>query len=381
MEQIEENESEIFESENEESDNETNEPDVSLENENEENNNQEENKKSKRGRKPKPKTDDPKIPKKRGRKPKPMEVVDIKENMAKLPKKRGRRKKCDIDSMSKISGFCATGDSIDTKNNKITFAANNNTEDTIENEIEQISEKISFGKFNIGIQTIHAADAKEIITNIHKNSNSDSRQSLCNIDLPDYESDTEDEEENEEQYEEENIQSENLKVKKTESSNEKTKDRFKINPDLDISFVLEQYKGKNNEKINWPQKTDIACWWCCHKFDWTPNPLPYAYDEVKNRFKVMGIFCSWNCAKSYSMDDTTLTSNYRVANLTTMIQQIYGRYIDIPCAPPRQALKMFGGKMSISEFRNIHKNDYFEINKANMILDSNIYIVRSRKKK
>ena len=48
-----------------------------------------------------------------------------------------------------------------------------------------------------------------------------------------------------------------------------------------------------------------------------------------------------------------------------LIQQLYGitEAIDLKAAPPRQSLKMFGGYMSITEFRNTHTVvDAFKIN-------------------
>eukprot|EP00899_Mesostigma_viride_P009138 jgi/Mesvir1/18225/Mv09504-RA.1 len=49
----------------------------------------------------------------------------------------------------------------------------------------------------------------------------------------------------------------------------------------------------------WPLSTDVACWWCCHKFACTPCPLPVAYKEEKG-FLVKGCFCSFSCAKAYN---------------------------------------------------------------------------------
>jgi hypothetical protein len=72
----------------------------------------------KRGRKPKPKNDTPKVLKKRGRKPKPKTTEE--DNVPK--KKRGRKKKCEmnLDAYKKISGFNENGESIDTIDNQIT---------------------------------------------------------------------------------------------------------------------------------------------------------------------------------------------------------------------------------------------------------------------
>jgi hypothetical protein len=339
--------------------------------------------KSKRGRKPKPKSDIPKIPKKRGRKPKPK--PDIQDLVPKIPKKRGRRKKCDIDALSKISGFSATGDSIDTKDNKMTFTGHIMEEDTTDNEG---NEKISFGKFNIGIQSTVSPETVSIKTKYHTRNNSldEDERNLCNIDLPDYESsDSEDSTVNDSIVEPLiNVTSVTKKSPKKSTEIVKAKHRkskFKLNPDRDLAFVLEQFKGKDDNKTTYPEKTDIHCWWCAHTFDGPPKPLPCAYDELRNRFKVTGVFCSWSCAKAYALNDNSLCSKFCISHLNQLVQQIHGTFINFPHAPPRQALKMFGGKLTIKEFRGIDKNDYYIINKANMILDYNIYVERTRKRR
>ena len=47
------------------------------------------------------------------------------------------------------------------------------------------------------------------------------------------------------------------------------------------------------------RKTDICCWWCCHKCD-VPLSLPEKlYDDT---FHVFGCFCSFNCAAAYNVN-------------------------------------------------------------------------------
>ena len=111
-------------------------------------------------------------------------------------------------------------------------------------------------------------------------------------------------------------------------------------------------------KYKWHQTTDIACWWCCHKFDNIPIGLPEKY--LNNTFYLHGCFCSFNCAHAYNID---LNDN-RVWERLSLLNYYYSKvnksdnineYILNP-APPRQILKLFGGTISIEEFR---KNNYF----------------------
>lgn len=134
--------------------------------------------------------------------------------------------------------------------------------------------------------------------------------------------------------------------------------KTKLN-DLNINKNVErkQYLCKlnivdlNNEDIIWSDKTDIACWWCCHKFDTIPIGLAEKY--INNTFYVQGCFCSFNCAQSYNVNlhDSKIWDRYALLNF--MKSKIDNR-LDIEsiiAAPPRQALKMFGGPIGIEEFR------------------------------
>ena len=106
--------------------------------------------------------------------------------------------------------------------------------------------------------------------------------------------------------------------------------------------------NKNNE---WVEHTDIACWWCCHKFNTVPLGIPEHID--KNKYYLFGCFCSFNCMLAYNLD----MNDYKIWDRQSHIYQMKN-YIDpdniiqIKPAPPRQTLQMFGGHMSIEEFRN-----------------------------
>lgn len=129
----------------------------------------------------------------------------------------------------------------------------------------------------------------------------------------------------------------------------------------DISQSDDSYKtldvlGEFGEKSRigeWPQDTSTACYWCCHHFNTSPVGLPISYNEEK--FDVFGCFCSLECACAY---------NFRMANhmdemwerngLINMLARKLGRNTDygpVKPAPDRVALRLFGGHMTIEEFR------------------------------
>ena len=104
----------------------------------------------------------------------------------------------------------------------------------------------------------------------------------------------------------------------------------------------------------WPEKVDTCCWWCCNQFECSPCTLPFKYDSLRKRFSFVGVFCSWNCVKAYNLDKNDQKKYERSELITLLVKQLYSIYdaLIIKTAPPRQCLKMFGGYMSIDEFRN-----------------------------
>jgi len=111
-------------------------------------------------------------------------------------------------------------------------------------------------------------------------------------------------------------------------------------------------KNKNNE---WPQTTSICCYWCCHKFQTTPFGLPikYSYDK----FHVIGCFCSLECTLAYNYDSKeTIDEKWERANLINYLAKRIGIENLPKPAPPRLSLKMFGGHLSIDDFRDFCKS-------------------------
>ncbi|NDG31444.1 hypothetical protein EB118_15425, partial [bacterium] len=107
------------------------------------------------------------------------------------------------------------------------------------------------------------------------------------------------------------------------------------------------------ENIEWLKKTDVWCWWCCHPFDSVPIGLPVHYDEKIRKFRVKGVFCSFSCCLAYKQ------KHYKPSQADQLLKSLYKQItgamkIDsaIVPAPPQCSLTVFGGKLSITEFRN-----------------------------
>uniref|UniRef100_A0A6C0E0R1 Uncharacterized protein n=1 Tax=viral metagenome TaxID=1070528 RepID=A0A6C0E0R1_9ZZZZ len=100
----------------------------------------------------------------------------------------------------------------------------------------------------------------------------------------------------------------------------------------------------------WLHNTDILCWWCCHKFTSVPLGLPLHYDRKCGKFRVKGVFCSFPCMLAYKNDKYKNQSN--INELVHMLHRhITGESCSTDPAPSRYCLKVFGGDLSIEEFR------------------------------
>ena len=276
----------------------------------------------KRGRKPKIKIEEgqenenktevvvEKVLKKRGRKPKEKTEPEIQ----KIPKKRGRKPKEKIYSVKELP--------------KTFYEENKNEtlilhlpiqEDELQTDPQPIEQENHHLKFENNIK-IEGVDNLPTQMNFldHEDNN--------------IETDEKDE-------------FDIKKQKAWENNNNQSNKVIKKN----LRNILYEFIDFNKNK-EWPEKTNINCWWCCHTFDNVPCSLPYSYK--KDKFCVKGVFCNFNCAASYnfSLNDENVYERYSLLNL--MYKKLYYRkFIKINLAPPRESLKMFGGYLSIDEFR------------------------------
>lgn len=118
-------------------------------------------------------------------------------------------------------------------------------------------------------------------------------------------------------------------------------------------------KNKNNE---WPQTTSIACYWCCHKFDTPPFGIPVKFADEK--FHVFGCFCSLECAAAYNLaSKESIDEVWERHNLINLLSKRIGYKNIVKPAPNRLALQMFGGHLTIEEYRSYcHTSKIININ-------------------
>ncbi len=106
------------------------------------------------------------------------------------------------------------------------------------------------------------------------------------------------------------------------------------------------------QRQEWPNSTPIHCFWCCHPFECRPCALPLEYRN--NEFRVYGCFCSPECAAAYNFNDFQDTEKRweRYSLLNRLFKKRDQPNNKIKLAPPRQTLQIFGGPLSINQFRN-----------------------------
>jgi hypothetical protein len=94
----------------------------------------------------------------------------------------------------------------------------------------------------------------------------------------------------------------------------------------------------------------VVCFWCCHTFTNQKCVLPVSYDSYKNIYTCEGNFCSPQCAIAYNYSNP-LISDQTCWNRHALVGMLYGS-TEISPAPPRSLLRMFGGVLSIEQYRN-----------------------------
>jgi len=95
----------------------------------------------------------------------------------------------------------------------------------------------------------------------------------------------------------------------------------------------------------------LHCWWCCHPWEGPDVHLPIRYDDRTHVFVTQGHFCSFECAKAYALDGAKARYGEILQNLALMRKHVYGKYTPLWPAPKRQTLAIFGGPLTIEEFR------------------------------
>ena len=116
-----------------------------------------------------------------------------------------------------------------------------------------------------------------------------------------------------------------------------------------------------NRRKEWVKSTSIWCKWCVHPFSGPPVAIPKWY--INKTFFVSGCYCSYSCAAKhlFSRADVNENDKWKYYHLLHLLRKkILGtpQNVRIKLAPPQDTLQVFGGNLSINDFRNTTKEGH-----------------------
>jgi len=118
-----------------------------------------------------------------------------------------------------------------------------------------------------------------------------------------------------------------------------------VNLEEDIpGYVKENYELEENAKR-------VICWNCCHHFEeQNKKEIPINYD--KEVFHVYGCFCSFECGGRYLLNNFNGSELWEKISLLNIYYTISTKSTHkLKIAPPILYLDLFGGNLTIDEYR------------------------------
>ncbi len=137
-------------------------------------------------------------------------------------------------------------------------------------------------------------------------------------------------------------------VEAPQESKEEVKQAIGMEAFTKCELMVQYRECKKTKKI--PDSTETACFWCAHKFTWKPSVIPER--EEKGTYRVYGNFCCPNCCMAYLLQENldTHVRWERIALLHRLYGPAYSSGRIFP-SPARESLKLFGGPMTIEQYR------------------------------
>lgn len=124
-----------------------------------------------------------------------------------------------------------------------------------------------------------------------------------------------------------------------------------------ISDIMGNQEVCNNS-ICGKQNTGEVCWNCCHTFQDLIYGIPLKYhDKI---FYTYGDFCSFECCARYAYEYFPSCYFDILSLIHLHNKEIFGGFSQIQMAPSKLNLQMFGGDLTIDEYRV--KKEVHEIN-------------------
>lgn len=129
------------------------------------------------------------------------------------------------------------------------------------------------------------------------------------------------------------------------------------NSNDDVSTESKKNQTIDTFKKQWNNNTSISCWNCCHQFESVPVGMPINFKN--NDFVCSGIFCSFSCILRYSKDRCIFEKHKH--HISHMFKTLSGKDpSEMRDAPFTRCLKIFGGNLSIEEYRQASETKIFK---------------------
>ena len=138
---------------------------------------------------------------------------------------------------------------------------------------------------------------------------------------------------------------------------------------IEISKI-KPYTNESESAYLPEDKHSEICWNCCHPFHNHIHGLPIKYH--KKIYYTYGDFCSIECSLRYLYENYDITQFREIySNIVSYTNDLYDK-CDVKMAPDKLNLKVFGGGLSIDEYRESFSNK-----KEHVISKPNIIQVRN----
>ena len=115
--------------------------------------------------------------------------------------------------------------------------------------------------------------------------------------------------------------------------------------------VIHDIVSNIHQQTEYPPGT--ACFWCCHTFSWKSVMTPTHYDVYSNQFTAEGNFCSPECGLAWIYTDARLTDSQKWVR-HSLLTSLY-KLKELHAAPDKRVLRLFGGTLTIEQFRRYIK--------------------------
>jgi uncharacterized membrane protein YgcG len=134
------------------------------------------------------------------------------------------------------------------------------------------------------------------------------------------------------------------KLLHTSSTNVKKEDK-KL-----ISIHIGDFAPLNTLQIAWPEKISALCLHCSEKITKQPFPAVKYYDFHEDKYWVYGYFCRPCCSFAYVNEHPSTDTTRCLLWTQQVIRKFFNYTGTMKPAPPRCAMKKFGGSLDLDTF-------------------------------